>query len=69
MNQDDREDIMEDVTDAARRRMPGPFKGEFPIVVEGLVNSFGEHVIHDDLALKVKRGEIIGVVGGSGTGK
>jgi phospholipid/cholesterol/gamma-HCH transport system ATP-binding protein len=45
------------------------FRGEYPIVVEGLRNSFGEQVIHEDLSLKVKRGEIIGVVGGSGTGK
>ncbi|VAW02451.1 ABC transporter, ATP-binding protein (cluster 9, phospholipid) [hydrothermal vent metagenome] len=41
-----------------------------PIIsVKGLRNSFGEQVIHDDLNLEVKRGEIIGVVGGSGTGK
>ena len=42
---------------------------EFPIIVEGLRNSFGEYVIHEDLSLKVRRGEILGVVGGSGTGK
>lgn len=42
---------------------------EYPIVVEGLRNAFGEHVIHDDLSLKVRKGEILGVVGGSGTGK
>jgi phospholipid/cholesterol/gamma-HCH transport system ATP-binding protein len=42
---------------------------EYPIVVEGLRNTFGEHVIHDDLSLKVRKGEILGVVGGSGTGK
>ncbi|MGX7951820.1 ABC transporter ATP-binding protein [Tsuneonella sp. HG249] len=45
------------------------FKGEHPIVVDGLKNSFGEAVIHEGLSLKVNRGEIIGVVGGSGTGK
>lgn len=45
------------------------FRGECPIVVEGLKNTFGEQVVHEDLSLKVKRGEIIGVVGGSGTGK
>ncbi|GAB2662402.1 ABC transporter ATP-binding protein [Arenimonas aestuarii] len=39
------------------------------IRVRGLRNSFGEQVVHDDLDLDVKRGEIIGVVGGSGTGK
>ena len=39
------------------------------IDVQGLRNSFGEAVVHDGLDLQVKRGEIIGVVGGSGTGK
>ena len=42
---------------------------DFPIVVEGLRNSFGEHVVHENLSLKVRRGEILGIVGGSGTGK
>ncbi|QDM41563.1 ABC transporter ATP-binding protein [Altererythrobacter sp. TH136] len=45
------------------------FRGQYPIVVEGLTNSFGEQVIHENLSLKVRRGEILGVVGGSGTGK
>src|ERR1700741_1819269 len=39
------------------------------ISIRGLRNSFGEQIIHDDLDLDVKRGEILGVVGGSGTGK
>ena len=46
-----------------------PYDGEYPIVIKGLTNAFGEHVIHQDLSLKVRRGEILGVVGGSGTGK
>jgi len=45
------------------------FRGDHPIVVEGLVNRFGEQTIHEDLSLTVNRGEILGVVGGSGTGK
>ncbi|MBP6363731.1 MAG: ABC transporter ATP-binding protein [Novosphingobium sp.] len=45
------------------------FTGDFPIVVEGLQTAFGEHVIHEGLDLSVRRGEILGVVGGSGTGK
>jgi phospholipid/cholesterol/gamma-HCH transport system ATP-binding protein len=40
-----------------------------PIVIEGLRTGFGEHIVHDDLDLTVRRGEILGVVGGSGTGK
>lgn len=39
------------------------------ISVRGLTNSFGEHKVHDNLDLDVKRGEILGIVGGSGTGK
>ena len=39
------------------------------ITVRGLRNSFGEQVIHEDLDLDLRRGEILGVVGGSGTGK
>jgi phospholipid/cholesterol/gamma-HCH transport system ATP-binding protein len=42
---------------------------DYPIVVEGLRNAFGPAVVHENLSLKVRRGEILGVVGGSGTGK
>lgn len=37
--------------------------------VTGLVTRFGDMTIHDDLNLEVMRGEILGVVGGSGAGK
>ena len=41
-----------------------------PVVrVRGLVNRFGEQVVHDGLDLDLMRGEILGGVGGSGTGK
>ena len=39
------------------------------ISVRGLKNAFGEQVVHENLDLDVRRGEILGVVGGSGTGK
>lgn len=39
------------------------------IEVRGLVNQFGSSVVHDKLDLDVFRGEVLGVVGGSGTGK
>lgn len=39
------------------------------IKVRGICNSFGEQVIHDGVDLDVRNGEILGVVGGSGTGK
>lgn len=39
------------------------------IRVRGVRTQFGTHVVHEDLDLDVRRGEILGVVGGSGTGK
>lgn len=51
------------------RDLPDHFDGKYPIRVRGLRNAFGDHVIHDGLDLDVRRGEILGVVGGSGTGK
>ena len=39
------------------------------IRVRGLENRFGDQIVHKDLDLDVRRGEILGVVGGSGTGK
>ncbi len=39
------------------------------IDVRGLRNQFGTQVVHEQLDLQVRRGEILGVVGGSGTGK
>ena len=41
-----------------------------PIVsIRNLVNAFGTHRVHDQLCLDVYPGEILGIVGGSGTGK
>jgi phospholipid/cholesterol/gamma-HCH transport system ATP-binding protein len=41
-----------------------------PIIgIRGLRNQFGGQVVHDNLDLDVRPGEVIGVVGGSGTGK
>ncbi|HEY0270561.1 MAG TPA: ABC transporter ATP-binding protein [Sphingomonas sp.] len=41
-----------------------------PIIsVRGLENHFGEQIVHQHLDLDVRPGEILGVVGGSGTGK
>lgn len=40
-----------------------------PVSVRGLKVGFGEHLVLDGLDLDVLRGEILGVVGGSGSGK
>jgi phospholipid/cholesterol/gamma-HCH transport system ATP-binding protein len=50
------------------RRAP-PSQDEVVIRVRGLVNVLGGNLIHDHIDLDVKRGEVLGVVGGSGSGK
>jgi phospholipid/cholesterol/gamma-HCH transport system ATP-binding protein len=42
---------------------------ESVIRVRGLVNRFGTTTVHDGLDLDLRRGEVLGVVGGSGSGK
>lgn len=39
------------------------------IDIRGLRTQFGRTVVHDQLHLQVRRGEILSIVGGSGTGK
>ena len=39
------------------------------IRLRGIRNQFGSHVVHEGLDLDIRRGEIVGIVGGSGTGK
>jgi len=46
-----------------------PDDEDVAIRVRGLVTGFDDIIVHDNLDLDVRRGEIIGVVGGSGTGK
>jgi phospholipid/cholesterol/gamma-HCH transport system ATP-binding protein len=44
--------------------------GDGPIIrVRGLVTRLGGRVLHENLDLDVRRGEVLGVVGGSGAGK
>ncbi len=40
-----------------------------PIEVRGLLSRFGANVVHDGLDLVIPRGQVVGVVGGSGSGK
>lgn len=39
------------------------------VEVKGLVNRFGRQVVHDGLDMEVRRGEVFGILGGSGSGK
>jgi phospholipid/cholesterol/gamma-HCH transport system ATP-binding protein len=51
------------------RKQPASDEGEVIIRVRGLTNRFGSKTVHEDLDLDVMRGEVLGVIGGSGTGK
>ena len=46
-----------------------PNDREAVIEVRGLCNRFGSQTVHEHLDLDVYKGERVGVVGGSGTGK
>lgn len=39
------------------------------VSVRGVINRFGDQVIHDGVDLDVRYGEVLGIVGGSGSGK
>ena len=46
-----------------------PTDDPIAISIHGLVNAMGGKVLHDHIDLDIKRGEVIGIVGGSGAGK
>lgn len=39
------------------------------IEVKNLSTAFGKKIVHDDISLDIKKGEIFGILGGSGSGK
>lgn len=42
---------------------------DWVIEARGLVNQFGRHRVHDDLDFRLRRGKVMALVGGSGSGK
>lgn len=42
---------------------------ETAVSLKGIGNRFGSQVVHENLDLDVRRGEVIGLIGGSGSGK
>jgi phospholipid/cholesterol/gamma-HCH transport system ATP-binding protein len=42
---------------------------ELVIDVRGIVTRFGKQVVHDGLDLQIRRGDLVALIGGSGTGK
>jgi phospholipid/cholesterol/gamma-HCH transport system ATP-binding protein len=46
-----------------------PAANDIVVEVKGVVNRFGRQVVHDGLDMLVRRGEVFGILGGSGSGK
>ena len=44
-------------------------KGDAVIEVDGVVTRFGAQTVHEGLSLQVQRGELVALIGGSGSGK
>ena len=40
-----------------------------PMEARGILTQFGENIIHENLDFRINKGEIVGLVGGSGAGK
>ncbi|MDE6143028.1 MAG: ABC-F family ATP-binding cassette domain-containing protein [Muribaculaceae bacterium] len=61
-----------DEIDNSRLRLkfpPAPRSGDFPLIVEGLGKSYGEHVVFSDAEFSLRRGEKVAFVGKNGEGK
>ena len=56
--------VLASVSDAV-----GKPEGEVVIEMRHVVTRFGDHVVHSDINLEVRRAEIFAVIGGSGSGK
>jgi len=54
---------------AAARPADMPAGAEPVIEMRGVCTRFGDHAVHTDLDLVVRRGEILAIAGGSGSGK
>ena len=66
------ERIEVDLEDNAQLRLkfpPAPRSGSFPVTIEGLAKSYGEHLVISNVNLSIKRGEKVAFVGKNGEGK
>ena len=48
---------------------PSPRSGQYPVVVEGLSKSYGDHIVFKDANMVIERGQKVALVGKNGEGK
>ena len=60
---------LEDTSRLNLRFPPAPRSGDFPLIVEDLSKSFGEHNVFHDVTFTIRRGEKVAFVGKNGEGK
>ncbi|MBO7254955.1 MAG: ABC-F family ATP-binding cassette domain-containing protein [Paludibacteraceae bacterium] len=61
-----------DLEDNSQLRLkfpPAPRSGNFPITIESLAKSYGEHLVISNVNISIKRGEKVAFVGKNGEGK
>jgi ATP-binding cassette subfamily F protein 3 len=66
------ERIEVDEEDSAMLRLkfpPAPRSGSFPIIIEGMSKSYGEHLVFANAAFTINRGDKVAFVGKNGEGK
>ena len=60
---------LEDTSRLNLRFPPAPRSGDFPLIVEDLSKSFGDHNVFHDVTFTIRRGEKVAFVGKNGEGK
>ncbi|MCK9207467.1 MAG: ATP-binding cassette domain-containing protein, partial [Salinivirgaceae bacterium] len=48
---------------------PSPRSGNYPVIVDGVTKSYGNHLVFKDASLTIERGERVAFVGKNGEGK
>jgi ATP-binding cassette, subfamily F, member 3 len=48
---------------------PAPRSGDYPVIVDGLTKTYGDHTVFNDASMTIERGQKVAFVGRNGEGK